>query len=152
VLDKIKKSALDELRFSKVKIAHTLDMNVNINYTAVDIFRGMQANIQAYDRGIICGSSSVKRVHQEVYEPSIDVLGCTFPAKHNGAVWTTDPKIALQNYFKDFYLSTNIEAGKDKPWVVTATGDGLRCGPFEGCFAAGVKKVSAYSYQLYVPA
>ena len=142
VWDQIKKLVREDLKFNKLKIAHTMDMNVNVNYTILDTFRGMETGLKPSGRGIICSSSTVKRIHAEVYKPVVDILGCSFPEEYSGSVWTCDASKALLAYFKDFYLSSGIHAPASDPWIVTFTGDGLRVG-FAGCFAAGMKKVSA---------
>ena len=136
------KDVKTDLKFSPLKIAHTLDMNVNLNYTSVDIFRSMEPGIKRYQRGIICGSSTVQRIHDKIYKPTEDILGSSFPAEYKGAVWTTDPDKALTHYFKDLYLSTGLNTSRDDPWIVTLTGDGYLSGSFDSGFAMGLKKVS----------
>lgn len=145
VWNQIKKIVREDLKFNKLKIAHTMDMNVNVNYTILDTFRGMETGLKPSGRGIICSSSTVKRIHAEVYKPVVEILGCSFPEEYSGSVWTCNAPLALLAYFKDFYLSSGIHAPASDPWIVTFTGDGLRVG-FAGCFAAGMKKVSAGVY------
>ena len=70
------KDAKTDLAFSPLKIAHTFDMNVNLNYTSVDIVRSMEPGINRHQRGIICGSSTVQRIHDQIYKPTGDFGGC----------------------------------------------------------------------------
>jgi len=121
LLKELQQDYYKTLRFDKVKMAYVLDQNPNLNYTAVDLFRGMENGIKPCQRGLVPGRSSIQQIHSVLYDASKEVLGSEFPEDKKGAVWTTDPELALTNYFKDLYISTGIDAPKDDPWIVTVT-------------------------------
>jgi hypothetical protein len=137
---KLKKECYAATRFPKLKIAHEMDANVNVNYTIVDTFRQMEANIKANKQGIICGSTSIKSIHRKISDKADELLGGHFPSKYGGTVWTCDAQKFCNEYFTAHCLDAGITGTKEKPLIFSVTGDGLVAG-WASIFAAGVKKV-----------
>ena len=54
------KNIYDKIKFPVLKIANSMDENVNINYTIIDLFRKMEANIKPYQKGILPGKSKLR--------------------------------------------------------------------------------------------
>lgn len=135
----LKKEFYEANKFPPLKIAHVMDENVNINYTSLDLFRSMEGNIKKGHQGTLCSSSKIKAIHKKISDEADNVLGAHFPERYKGCVWTCNPQKFCDAYFEDFYLSTRTQATKDNPWICSFTGDGLRCGVFQGAFAAGMK-------------
>ena len=172
VLQRMEKGWKKLHKFDVVELARRSDVDSRFNSMSLESVAHCESGRRKYERGLLCGASTLRRTQKQVLKLATSVGFSSFPTHENGNVWCWgddkgDFATGVNRYVYEIYVKARSPlVTKKRPWIVPLTGDLARvstrgkaitmCGPKQSdprlpC-QHGTGKTSNQSRNLYTPA